>query len=158
MPLHPNGIIDGATFNQQTMLLVEDIEDDVLIMQTAFQSAKLPNPLQVVNDGERAIAYLKGEGTYADRKRYPLPVVILLDLNMPKMNGFEVLEWLRAQPVLKRISVYILTSSARSLDVERAFDLGANSYLVKPGKFDELVQLLKTLHGYARFAAFPVLG
>jgi CheY-like chemotaxis protein len=148
-------IIDRTTFDRQAILLVEDNEDDVLIMQSAFRKAGVPNPLKFVGDGEQAIAYLKGEGAYIDRQQYPLPVVILLDLNMPRKNGFEVLQWLRQQPSLRRITVNILTASSRPEDVERAFDLGANVYLIKPGRFEALVEMVRAWHTFSQFKAFP---
>ncbi len=87
---------------QRTFLLVDDGEDDLLLMHKAFKRAKCTVSLQEVHNGEEAIAYLKGEGSYCDRKQFPLPTVMLLDLNMPKKDGFEVLAWVRAQPRLKR--------------------------------------------------------
>jgi CheY-like chemotaxis protein len=100
----------------------------------------------MVHNGQEAIAYLKGEGSYADRNKFPLPAVILLDLNMPMKNGFDVLEWLRSQPpTFKRISTSILTASRRSEAVERAFDLGANSYLVKSTALDDLIAMIRCL-------------
>src|SRR4029079_15903319 len=102
-----------------------------MLMHAAFKKAHCGNPLQEVRNGEEAIAYLRGEGTYGDRKQFPFPTVMLLDLNMPKKNGFEVIAWVRAQPVLKRLPIVILTASMRSEDVEQAFDLGATSFLVK---------------------------
>jgi CheY-like chemotaxis protein len=155
--MNPNSIIDFSRFNRQTILLVEDDEDDVLLMQTAFREADVPNPLRVVGDGEQAIAYLQGEGSYGDRRQYPLPVVILLDLNMPKKSGLEVLEWLRKQPGLRRTTVHILTASSRSVDVTRAFDLGANAYLVKPSKLQALFEMVRTWHRLAQFEIFPAL-
>src|ERR1041384_6928520 len=97
--------------DQPTILLAEDDPDDVLLAQIALRKARLANPLQIVRDGEEAIAYLQGEGRYADRNRYPLPILLLLDLKMPKVNGFQVLEWLRKQPLLSRLPVAVLTSS-----------------------------------------------
>lgn len=148
-------IIDREQFNQHTILLAEDNEDDVLIMQSTFRKAAVPNPLQVVSDGDQAIAYLKGEAPYSNRQRYPLPVVILLDLNMPRKNGFEVLAWIRADPNLRHTTVDILTASSRTVDVERAFDLGANSYIIKPSKVDALVEMIKAWHTFSRYKAFP---
>jgi CheY-like chemotaxis protein len=142
-------------FNRRTILLVEDNEDDVFIMQTAWGKAAVPNPLQVVTDGDEAVSYLGGEDQYADRQKYPLPVVIFLDLNMPRKNGFEVLQWLRREPALKRIVVAILSASSRGEDVARAFDCGANAYLVKPSKVEALIQMLQAWHCLAQFSAFP---
>lgn len=130
------------------VLLIEDNEDDVLFVQRAFRRAKLSNPLSVMEDGDAALAYLSGEGKYADRDRYPVPTLILLDIKLPRRNGLEVLEWLRAQPGLRRIPVVVLTSSRESADVDRAFDLGASGYLVKPVDFDGLLEMVQTIGVY----------
>ncbi len=143
--------------DQSVYLLAEDSENDVFLMERAFKTSGIPNPLHVVTDGEQAIKYLAGEGKYANRKEFPLPGVVLLDLNMPRKNGFEVLEWIRAQPMLKRIVVMILTTSNRSADADRAFDLGANFYLTKPGKFQELVKLTQCLQEWVELNYFPSL-
>jgi CheY-like chemotaxis protein len=136
------------------VLLVDDSENDMLLMSTVFQRSGFVQPLQFARDGEDAIAYLRGDGRYADRHRYPLPTTVLLDLNMPRKNGFEVLEWLRQQPELRRLRVYILTASSRPQDIERAYDLGANSYLVKPGNLDGLMDLAKCLIAWLKLAHF----
>jgi CheY-like chemotaxis protein len=143
------------SFEKQIFLLAEDSENDAFLMQTAFKKAALPNPLQIVSDGEEAIAYLEGLGRYRDREQFPLPIVVLLDLKMPRKTGFEVLEWIRRQPTLKRIIVIILTASNRRVDADRAYDLGANFYLTKPGKFDELVQMTQCLYEWLRLNHFP---
>ena len=124
------------------ILLAEDDVNDVLLVQRAFQKSSIANPLQVVRDGEEAVAYLSGNLQYADRDRYPLPVLLLMDLKMPRRSGLEVLVWLRQQPGLKRLPVVVLTSSNQSPDINRAYELGANSYAVKPC----------TLEGYGKFA------
>jgi CheY-like chemotaxis protein len=142
-------------FDRRSILLVEDSEDDVFIMQTAWRKAEVPNPLHVVSDGDEAVSYLGGAGPYADREKHPLPVVIFLDLNMPKRNGFEVLQWLRGEDALKRIVVNILSASSRREDVAHAFDCGANGYLVKPSRVDGLIEMLKAWHCLGRFSAFP---
>jgi CheY-like chemotaxis protein len=144
-------------FNRQTVLLVEDNDDDVFLMQSMFRKSGIPNPLEIATDGEQAIAYLKGEGTYGDRQKYPQPVIVLLDLNMPRKSGLEVLEWIRRQNSLRRLTVHILSASDRSVDVERAFDLGANAYIVKPGRIQALVEMLKAWHTFAQFSVFPAL-
>jgi CheY-like chemotaxis protein len=147
-------IIVSPAFEQCTVLLVEDNEDDVVIMQNCFAKAGVPNPVRSVSDGEQAIAYLKGEPPFDDRQQYPFPIVVFLDLNMPKKNGLEVLAWMRGQPTLNGLTVHVLTASVRSTDVERAFELGANSYLIKPSRFDVLVEMMKAWHTMARRSAF----
>src|SRR5437667_88433 len=122
------------------ILLVEDDGADLLLLRRAFRNARIANPLIEVRDGQAAIQYLSGEGDYADRTRYPIPFLILLDLRLPKLSGFEVIAWMREQPQLAHLIVVVLTASDHVPDVTKARDLGANSYLVKPGDFEELVQ------------------
>ncbi len=129
-----------------TILLVEDNPKDVLLIQRAFRKANVTIPLQVVEDGEVAVRYLSGEEPYSDRDRYPLPMLILLDLKLPRKSGTEVLEWLRQQPKLKRLPVVVLTSSREYVDINQVYDLGANAYIVKPVAFDNLVEIVKTLN------------
>jgi CheY-like chemotaxis protein len=143
---------------QQTILLVDDSKIDLVLMGAAFKKANCSNPLQEVHNGEEAIAYLKGEGPYSDRNKFPLPAVMLLDLNMPKKNGFDVLAWVRAQPVLKRLAIIILTASMRIEDVERAFDLGATSFLVKPISLNTLAAMLRCLCDWVQISQFPPLN
>lgn len=131
-----------------TILMVEDDPNDILLTQRAFMQASLVNPLRIVRDGEEAIQYLGGREAYADRSRYPLPSLILLDLKLPKKSGLEVLEFLRAQPSLKQTPVIVLTSSQESADIERAYGLGANSYLLKPVGFDGLLEMVKAIGMY----------
>jgi len=130
------------------MLLVEDDPNDILLIQRAFAKACLVNPLKVVRDGEEALNYLAGSGDFSDRGRFPLPSLILLDLKLPRKSGLEILQWLRQQPALKHIPVIVLTSSKESSDVSRAYDLGANSYLVKPVGFEGLLELVKSIGMY----------
>jgi CheY-like chemotaxis protein len=137
---------DGMNSSQATVLLAEDESNDVFLMQRAFKKAQLMNPLQIARDGEEVIAYLGGNGRFASRKEFPLPQLLLLDLKLPRKTGFEVLEWIRRQtsPV-KRLPVVVLSSSKQAVDINRAYDLGANSYLVKPVHFEGLVDFVKTL-------------
>lgn len=128
-----------------TILLVEDDQNDVLLIKRAFQKVNIANPIIVLHDGEQAISYLAGREPYANRS---LPIIVLLDLKLPRRSGHEVLEWLRQQQRLKRLPVVVLTASSESSDVNRAYDLGANSYLVKPVTFDSLVEMVKTLNMY----------
>ena len=137
-----------TTQNYDVILLAEDNEDHVLLTRRAFKLAGLINPLVVVQDGEEAIAYLKGEGRFSNRTEYPLPTLMLLDLKMPRKNGFEVLEWLRTQPTLSALRVVVLTTSDQIHDVNRAYQLGANSFLTKPVDFRDFVQLSSAVKGY----------
>ena len=146
----------SSDFNSRTILLVDDNEDDVFIMQSVFQKLQIPNPIQTLTDGDDAIAYLNGDGRYSDRARYPLPTVVLLDLNMPRRNGFEVLAWIRAQPTMKNLTVYILSASMRQVDVEQALALGANWYLIKPSQLEGLMDLMAAWHCVARHSGFAV--
>ena len=130
------------------ILLAEDDPNDVQLIQRAFQRNYVANPVQVVRDGEEALAYLSGQAPFADRERHPLPVLMLMDLKMPRKSGLEVLEWVRRQPGLKRLPIIVLTSSNQSPDINRAYELGANSYLVKPAGFDSLLELVKNLDMY----------
>jgi CheY-like chemotaxis protein len=134
--------------SEGTILLVEDDENDVMLTERAFAQAGFVNPLHVVSDGEQAIAYLGGDGRYADRQRHPLPILVLLDLKLPRVSGFEVLAWLRAAPDIRRMPVIVLTSSEQSSDINRAYDHGVNSYLVKPVGFERLLGLVKTVGLY----------
>ena len=135
-------------FDGQFILLAEDNPDDVLLIQRAFQKAGLGHVLKVVSDGGEAIEYLSGRGIYADREKYPAPFLLLLDLKMPGTDGFEVLQWVRSEPEIRRMLVVVLTSSDLQEDVDRAYELGANSYLVKPVIFDEMVHLLQRFEAY----------
>jgi CheY-like chemotaxis protein len=144
--------------DQQTILLVDDSENDVTLMNIAFRKAGLNSPVQVVHNGEEAIAYLAGEGRYSDRNKFPLPTVMLLDLNMPMKDGFHVLAWLRKQSGLKRLSTIVLTASLRPEDVERAFELGAHSYLVKPAALENLVAMIRCLRDWLKLNHFPPLN
>ena len=136
------------------VLLVDDSENDALLMRTVFRKVGFSQPLQFAQNGEDAIAYLRGDGRYSDRKLFPFPTTVLLDLNMPRKNGFEVPEWLRSHPTLKRLRVYILSASGRAEDIERAYDLGANSYLVKPSNLDGLMHMAKCLIDWLQLGHF----
>ncbi|HEX4119369.1 MAG TPA: response regulator [Verrucomicrobiae bacterium] len=141
--------------DRQTILMVDDSDNDLDLMRIAFAKAGFNNPLQAVHNGEEAIAYLKGEGGYCDRKQHPLPAVILLDLNMPRKSGFDVLAWIRAEPGLQRISIIILTASLRMEDVERTHGLGANAFLVKPATLEQLTLTIRRLKDWLEVNHFP---
>lgn len=130
------------------ILLVEDDSNDILFIKRAFRRSKLENPMNIVRDGDEAVAYLSGEGDYSNRNVYPLPSMILLDLKLPRRSGLEVLEWLRQQPILKRIPVVILTSSKENIDINRAYDIGVNSYLLKPVDYNALNEMIGILNAF----------
>lgn len=138
----------SAHISLQTILLVEDDINDVMLFQRAYRKCDLSNPLQIVNDGETAQDYLAGNGKYADRLAYPMPALVLLDFKLPRKSGLELLAWMRSQADLQRLPVVALTSSREKTDVNRAYDLGINSYLVKPVAFDNLIHIVKTLGLY----------
>ena len=130
---------------ERTVLYVEDEENDVFIMRYAWKKAGLLNPLQVVGDGEEALAYLAGQGAYANRREYPLPCLVLLDLKLPKLSGFEVLRWIRKQPAIHTLQVVVLSSSNQPLDVHTAHACGANAFLLKPPSANGLVEVAESL-------------
>ena len=131
-----------------TILLVEDNDDDVFAIRRALKNARIGNPLQVVTDGQRAVDYLSGADEYGDRARYPLPFITFLDLKLPYIDGFEVLSWIRQRPALESILVVVLTGSAESRDQERAYALGARSYLIKPPTADSLQGIFQSLNSF----------
>jgi CheY-like chemotaxis protein len=124
------------------ILVAEDDPTDAFFFQRAFKRAGLPVLLHFVRDGQEVIDYLRGTGIFADRTAYPLPQLVLLDLKMPRLDGFEVLEWVRQQPGFSSLQVVIFSSSDEAKDINRAYGLGANWYLVKPHSMDELTALV----------------
>jgi CheY-like chemotaxis protein len=140
--------MESSTPVPQAILLAEDEENDVILIKRAFERSRLLNPIQVVENGEEALLYLSGGGKYADRTVYPFPTLLLLDLKLPKKNGFEVIQAVRANDDWKRLLIVVLSSSSLNPDINRAYELGANSYLVKPPDFDNLIAMLKQLQSY----------
>jgi CheY-like chemotaxis protein len=139
-------------FETQTVLLAEDNEDDVFIFKRAFKQAQATQPLQVVMDGQAAVDYLAGTGEYADRTRFPLPVVAFIDLKLPLRHGLDVLRWIRGRPELRALSVVILTSSAEPRDLVAAREGGARFYIVKPPRPKTIADVMAVLR------AEPVAG
>ncbi len=139
----------GVEMPENTVILIaEDEEDYVLLIKKAFVAANLKNPLQVVPTGLEVMAYLKGEGKYARRDEYPLPDLLLLDLKLPGFSGLEIIAWVRTQPGLTGLRIIVLTSSEQMRDVNDAYRLGANSFLMKPYDFVDLVHLSRVLKEY----------
>ena len=134
--------------DRAVILLVEDQPNDVFLIKKAFEKGQILNPLFVVNSGEEAMAYLTGDGKYRNRDEYPLPDLMLLDIKMPGLDGFDVLRWVRAQSGFSSLLVVMLTSSDRVYDVNQAYKLGANSFLVKPLDFENYVQTCHVLKQY----------
>lgn len=131
----------------ETILLAEDNEDHVVLIKRAFAKANLLNPLQVVCDGQETMAYLRGDGVFADREKHPFPALLLLDLKMPNCDGFDVLQWLREQRNMPPLRIVVLTTSDRVFDMQRAYELGAHSFLTKPVDFRDFVQLGPAIKG-----------
>jgi CheY-like chemotaxis protein len=127
---------------QVAILLVDDDQNDVLLLERAMKRAGLSYPVIHRHDGEEAIDYLSGKPPYSDRTKYPLPTLVLLDIKMPKMTGFDVLAWLQGRPELAKIPVVILTASVREEDQNEAQKLGAVGYRTKPVDFNELVEII----------------
>jgi CheY-like chemotaxis protein len=134
--------------HSQTILLVEDDENDVLFVKMALAKAGVSTGLQVAEDGQQALAYLGGEGKYADRELFPMPALLLLDLKLPRISGMDVLRWIRERPELDMVLVIILTSSQQRSDIRTACSLRANSYLVKPSNPLDLAEMMELVKRY----------
>lgn len=134
--------------NSACILLVDDNRMDVELSLDAFREAHLANRIEVAGGGQQAIDYLLGAGVYGDRTTYPLPDLVLLDLKMPGIDGFEVLRQVKATPLVKRIPVIILTSSHEEGDRALSYDSGANSYLVKPVSFEGFLKVVRQIEDY----------
>ncbi len=130
------------------ILLVEDNPDDAELIQYAFEKAGTQNPLVIVTNGDAAVDYISRTGAYADRKGHPLPELILLDLKLPRRSGFEVLSFIREHKPTRHTPVVVLTSSDQVEDIRRSYELGANSFLVKPIGRDALIDMVRTLIAY----------
>ena len=134
--------------SQSHILHVDDDADDLLLFEQACRKVGVRCQLHAVRDGEEAVAYLQGAYHLSDRQKYPLPSLILLYLNMPRLSGFDVLAWLRQEEKCRWLPVIVLSSSNHEADVKRAYSLGANSYLVKPVAFDSLVEIVQAIQRY----------
>lgn len=135
-------------YEPTNILLAEDNKMDIELTLDAFRQSRLNNKINVVRNGEEALSYLLGEGIYSDREKYPLPGLVLLDLKMPKVDGFEVLKVVKTTPVIKRIPIIVLTSSKDEGDRIMSYDSGANSYLVKPVTFEGFLEVVKKITDY----------
>jgi CheY-like chemotaxis protein len=140
------------------VLYAEDDENDVFLLERAFARAGVENPLQAVTDGAAAQRYLSGTDEFADRDRFPAPCLALLDLNLPRKSGLEVLQWVRTTPTLRSLPVILLTSSSQKRDIQAAYTYGANGYLVKPASAEKLVELVTALRDTCLIPDAPVRG
>ena len=131
-----------------TILVVEGDADERMFMERAFRKLGIDSPIQLVSSGDEAIAYMKGEGRYADRKQYAYPSFILTDLKMSHGDGFAVLAFLKRNPDWAIIPTVVLSGSASPEEIKKAYRLGASSFHTKPNAHDDLVKLLSTLHEY----------
>jgi CheY-like chemotaxis protein len=132
----------------QTILLIEDDDNDVVLLNHAFQEAGIPNPLYVLKDGQQALDYFSGQGVYGDRRLHPLPCLVLLDLKLPLRSGLEVLGWVRSQPSLRSTVVILLTAASQPEDVPLAYELGVNSFIVKPSDIESRKEMALLLKGW----------
>src|SRR5437879_12450070 len=142
--------------SQYLVLYVEDNADDVLLLRHAFKRADILDPVQFAQDGQEAIDYLAGAEKFSDRQKYPMPRLVLLDLKLPRKTGIEVLQWIRGQPVLRKLPVIILSASAQKSDVGRCYEVGANAFLVKPTGIDTVGDMCRAIqHSWMAYDVFP---
>ncbi len=134
--------------NVPSILIVDDSSDDVLLLKRAFKKSGVANPIHRVKSGSEAIAYLQGISPFEDRNKHPMPSVILLDLQMPEGDGFDVLQWIRNKFPSGGLLVVVLTHVEELRKINRAYALGANSFLTKPGSAEELQELIRIFSGY----------
>jgi CheY-like chemotaxis protein len=134
--------------NYRTVLVVEDNPGEFLLLKRAMAKIGFKAPIQHVIDGEQAISYLDGSGPFEDRTKFPIPSLVLLDLKLPRRTGFEVLSWVRQHSRYKKLPVVIFTSSDQREDIDRAYNSGVNSYLVKPADFEGLMKVTDSINGY----------
>lgn len=130
------------------ILLIEDNPDDAELLRFAVAKAGITVPIVTLGDGGAAVAYFGGSGAYADRAAHPYPALVLLDLKLPRRSGFEVLQAVRDNPQTRHVPVVVLTSSSREPDIRRAYEAGANAYLVKPVGRDALLEMVRSLDGF----------
>jgi CheY-like chemotaxis protein len=130
------------------ILLVDDNPHDVVLIRLAFRKVGIIDTIKLVKDGAEAMRYINGDGIYADRRQYPPPTLVLLDLKMPGANGFEVLKWIRSHEAFESLVVVVMSGSRDDGDIAHAYELGANSFLTKPTKFEDLVKMMESLKDY----------
>jgi CheY-like chemotaxis protein len=134
--------------NEAPILQVEDDENDVLLLRYVFRTAGIMSPVYSVASGQEAMDYLAGSGGFADRSRFPLPGLVLLDIKLPRVGGLEVLQWIRGHPRLRTLVVIMFTASASQREIDQAYAWGANSFVIKPAGTKDLTELVRALNAY----------
>jgi CheY-like chemotaxis protein len=132
--------------DQAPILVAEDEETEIMILRMAASRAGLAHKLAFVKDGAEVLAYLQGNPPFTDRSQHPFPALLLLDLKMPNLTGFDVLEWIAARPELKHLPVVVLSASPDDSDIKKATNLGARDYHIKPHRLPDLVAILKSIN------------
>lgn len=143
--------------SQNPILIAEDNEDDAELVRMALKKAGVVNPVHIVSNGADVLVYVKGEEPYSDRSLFPFPRLLLVDIKMPVLNGLEVLRWLRAHPDCSVIPTLVMSASRLEADVQTAYKLGANAYLVKPTRFEQFVEIFKRLNDFWESCELPAL-
>lgn len=140
------------------ILLVEDDENDVILIRRALKKHFVESSLYVARDGQEAIEYLTGKDKFSDRSAHPFPDVVITDLKMPRLSGFELLGWIHDHKEFRIVPSIVLSSSKQESDVTRAYELGANTYMVKPADFDTLAEMVRLIRGYWLLSIKPQKG
>ena len=138
-----------------TILIAEDSQDDAFFLERAFRKIGMKNPVQILTDGAEVLDYLNAKGKYENRTKYPFPSVMFIDIKMPRVNGFEVLQWLKDHQECRVIPTMVFSSSEQPEDIERAYQLGANAYFVKPNSTEQLADLLRCAYDFWARCAKP---
>lgn len=144
-------------YEEFPILIAEDDENDAIILERALRKVGFENPFRFCRDGTEVLEYLKAEGKYQDRREFPFPRVLITDLKMPKMGGLEILKWLHDHPECNVIPKVVFTASKQASDIQEAYKFGANSYLVKPGGYEQLTDMLKLFFDYWNMCEKPTL-
>jgi CheY-like chemotaxis protein len=141
--------------NENVILLVEDCAEDASLIRASFKRWGVENPIHVVPDGEAAIDYLNGHGAYTNREQHPVPTLAILDLKLPLMSGFEVLQWIRSRAEFKALPVVVLSGTKNMKDFDQAHALGANACVVKSLDLAELHELIQHLNYFSVSSDYP---
>ncbi|EEF62778.1 response regulator [Pedosphaera parvula] len=144
-----------GTIQTEPILIAEDNPQEVVLLKMALRKNGIEGPIHIVPNGEEVIKYLRADSPYNDRKTYPFPATIFLDLKMPLRDGFGVLEWLKKHPDCAVIPTIVMTCSSEPDDIKRAYRLGANAYMVKPTAIEEFTGMMRLTIDYWRICAKP---